>query len=238
MGIFEEIQRRDVQGRRINWASNLRSLNKRSKGICHHLSVTFMTCFLPNSPIPITQITSGCIILDKNVSFLYMNDLFKMNFHFLQVIPKGCSPSKVPGDGMCSPHGKSLRDGHGLPSAICTNLQFLNLVFPVLYALLFMDWTWSRQCYMHQSPWDELGLQKMELVSPVLYTPLSMWWTWSPQCYMYRSLKDGRSLPSVMCTTLHQRTCFSGAICTTLQVMYVVSLVLYALISNGWMWSF
>ena len=44
-----------------------------------------------------------------------------MNFHFLQVIPKGYSPKKVPGDGMCSPHGKSLRDGHGLPSAICTN---------------------------------------------------------------------------------------------------------------------
>jgi hypothetical protein len=68
-----------------------------------------------------------------------MNDLFKMNFNFLQLIPKGYSPSKVPGDGMCSPHGKSLRFAHGLPSAICINLQFMNLVFPMLYVPLFIE---------------------------------------------------------------------------------------------------
>ena len=33
--------------------------------------------------IPVTQITLRCIILYKNVSFLNMNDLFKMAFHFL-----------------------------------------------------------------------------------------------------------------------------------------------------------
>jgi hypothetical protein len=67
-----------------------------------------MVCFLlRTSLIPITQIISGCIILDKNVSFLNMNDLFKMTFYFLQVIPKG----------------------GGL-----TSLQGMDVIFLVLYA--------------------------------------------------------------------------------------------------------
>jgi hypothetical protein len=32
---------------------------------------------------PITLITSGCIILDKNISLLNINDLFKMSFYLL-----------------------------------------------------------------------------------------------------------------------------------------------------------
>jgi hypothetical protein len=35
-----------------------------------------------SSPIPVTQLPLGCIILNKNVSFLNMNDLFKMTFLF------------------------------------------------------------------------------------------------------------------------------------------------------------
>jgi hypothetical protein len=34
------------------------------------------------SLILITQIILGCIILDKNISFLNMNNLFKITFHF------------------------------------------------------------------------------------------------------------------------------------------------------------
>ena len=58
-----------------------------NQGIRSNLNVTSKTCFLlRTSLIPITQITSGCIILDKNTSFLNMNDLFKMTIYSFQLM--------------------------------------------------------------------------------------------------------------------------------------------------------
>jgi hypothetical protein len=51
----------------------------------------------------ITQVTSGCIILDKNINFLNMNDLFKITFHFLQVIPKSDNLINLQGIYVISP---------------------------------------------------------------------------------------------------------------------------------------
>jgi len=52
------------------------------------------------------------------------------------------------------------KDGLGLPSAICTTFQGMNMVSPVLYAPLSKGHTWSPQYYMYHFLSDGHGLPR------------------------------------------------------------------------------
>jgi len=82
-----------------------------------------------------------------------MNDLFKITFHFLQVIPKSDS---------------------------LINLQGMDVIFSVLYASIFKGYVWFPQCYMHHSSRDIydlsnaicINLQGMDVVFLMLYASI------------------------------------------------------------------
>ena len=112
-----------------------------------------------------------------------MNDLFKIDF--LQVISKDSSSREVPGDGMCSPQGKSLSDRHDLSNAICITHYGIYVISLVLYAPLTKRYMWCYgvicttlhgidviypHCYMRP-------LQGINLVLLMLYAPLFKGWT-------------------------------------------------------------
>jgi hypothetical protein len=74
----------------------------------------------------ITQITLVYIIIDKNISFLYVNDLFKMTSHFLQVIPEG---------------GKNLQEMDVIFLVLyAQNLHGIDMIFSMLYVPISMRW--------------------------------------------------------------------------------------------------
>lgn len=52
------------------------------------------------------------------------------------------------------------KDGLGLPSAICTTFQGMNMVSPVLYTPLSKGHTWSPQYYTYHSSSDGHGLPR------------------------------------------------------------------------------
>ena len=88
-----------------------------------------------------------------------------------------------------------------------------------------MGWTWSPQCYMHQSLRDKCSLPSvicitiygMNLVSLVLYAPISY---------------DEIILPNAIYTVSLPNTIY-----TNLQGMNLVSSVLYAPLFIGWICS-
>jgi hypothetical protein len=193
----------------------------------HHLSATSMICFLLRaSLIPITQITPGYIILDKNVSFLNMN-YSKWLFIFSRWSLRAVTPTLFMGwtwSPQCYMH-QSLRDKCSLPSVICITIYGMNLVSLVLYAPISYDEIIlpNAICTVSLPNTIYTNLQGMNLVSSVLYAPLFIGWICSSQCYKHHSRMDRFGLPS--------------AVSTTLQRINMVFLVIYAPLSKGYIWS-
>jgi len=112
-----------------------------------HLSAIYKTCFLlRTSPIPISQITSRYIILDKNISFLNINNLFKLTFYFLQMMAEGPSTLIL---GMSN----SPRKGYVMtwPSTDCVVSLFIILLGTYFCVL------WILKIVLITSPWNVLN---------------------------------------------------------------------------------
>lgn len=86
----------------------------------------------------------------------------------------------------------------------------MNLISFELVEPLLKGWTSSPHSHIHH-------IHGMDLINPMLYAQRSVGWTRSLQCYMYHSSRDGLLID----------------ICTTLNGIKLISLVLYAPLLNG-----